>query len=661
MTDTAALLNLARTHHQQGRIAEAEQLYRQVLAAEPGNVEALTLTGAAKIGLGRPDEAIELLGQAVAIAPEFAAAHDNLGVALAKLGRFAEAANSFQRATRLNPAHAPAWVNFGNALIKLGKLQEAVGPLQEATRRDPNSALAHFELAGLLMKLGRNDPAAAHYGRCVELQPGNVIAHFYRGAVLGALGRHQEAAASYERALQLKPDHPETLVNLGNALANLKRYDEAIDRLQRAIELRPQFAEARVNLGNALFGAGRIEQAIEALNDALRLQPDSSEAYNNLGNALVKQFKYAEAVEAYQNALRLKPEDPEPRYNLGSTYYRLREPQRAIDEVNRALELRPAYAEARYTRAVASLLRGDFRQGWADYESRWQCPEFKPRTYAQPLWTGEELGGRRILLFAEQGLGDTLQFIRYVKLVKQRGGVPIVEVHTPLLKVLAATPGLGEVRPLDANSQDFDVYAPLMSLPGILGTDAHSIPAQQAYLRADPQRVRHWAQELGASNNIRVGLAWQGNPSYPDDRLRSVPLLEIAPLGPQPGVEFISLQKGPGTEQLDSLPEQFQVRQLGADFDESAGPFVDTAAVMVNLDLILTSDTAVAHLAGALGRPVWILLPYAPDWRWMLERTYSLWYASARLFRQQSQGDWTSPVQEVAGALAKLAGSKRGA
>ena len=362
---------------------------------------------------------------------------------------------------------------------------------------------------------------------------------------------------------------------------------------QEPLRLKPDFAEGHYNLGNALQaqgGSAALAEAVAHYQEALRLKPDYAEAHNNLGSALQDQGQLAEAVTQYQEALRLKPD----------------------------------YAEAHLGNRAAGLASGrrPRARGWPEYEWRWQSKDFSSskRSFSQPLWDGSSLAGRTILLHAEQGLGDTIQFVRYAPLVKSSGGTVILECQPALLPLLQSCAGVDRLVARGSSLPHFDVHAPLLSLPGILGTTLSTIPAETPYLFADTNLVEHWRQELSRMRGFKIGIAWQGNLQYKADRQRSCRRAVFAPLARLEGVQLISLQKGTGAEQLADDANPLSVTDLGSDFDEVSGPFMDTAAVMQQLNLVVSVDTAVAHCAGALGIPVWVALPFAPHWPWMLQR-----------------------------------------
>jgi Flp pilus assembly protein TadD len=457
------------------------------------------------------------------------------------------------------------------------------------------------------------DRAEWIYRMIVQQSPAVAHAWYMLGAVKHMQGRLAEAVAGYQEAIRLVPEFPEACNNLGVALYTMDRGDEAIAALRRALALRPDYSEAHNNLGNALDGRGALVEAETNYRRAAELSPDYAEALHNLGNVLRSQGRTEEALEYYDRALRLRPDR----------------------------------AEIHLGRALAWLERGDFERGWPEYEWRLKCPQFAIPAFRRPRWYGSPLEGRTILLYADHGLGDALQFVRYAPLVQQRGGRVIVVCGPPLARLLATCRGVERVVVAGEDPPDFAVYAPLMSLPGIFGTNSATIPSEVPYLAPDEGLVDAWRRRIGPADGLKIGIAWQGNPQNARDRARSFPLIRFEPIARRAGTRLFSMQKGHGVEQLPEIAGRFEVVDLGDELND----LMDTAAAIANLDLVITADTALAHLAGALGAPVWVALPFAPDWRWMTGRDDSPWYPTMKLFRQRRWGDWDEVFQRIAGAL----------
>ena len=616
---TPDLLSQAREKVRAGDLAGAERLCREILETDPDNADAHGLLGAGCLFAGRLTEAADHLERAVRLHPAFAAAHANLGIVRAVQGSLDEAVAHFRRALSINPL-------------------------------DPGTQM---RLADLLLKRERLEDAEAAYRQAVRLAPGQGRAHFGLGMTLAGLGRAQDAEASYRQALSLSPDSVETMVNLGNLLIERGDLDGAILLLRRALALRPDFIQARINLGHALTRQDKAGEALGFLEEALRQRPDSPEAHNNMGVALAALGRHAEAAASYGQALRLRPDSPDVRDNLGALDMkqgRLDEAMRHFDE---AVRLEPDHAEARLHRALGWLLAGDFERGWPEFEWRWRSRGFQERRLPRPRWDGSPLTGRTILLYAEQGLGDTFQFVRYAPLLKERGATVIVECQEALVRILAGCPGIDRIVPRGEPLPEYDVQAPFLSLPGILRTSLDTIPASVPYLFADPGLVERWRRELSGVAGPKIGIAWQGNPKYAADRERSIPLRRFAPLVRQSGVRLVSLQKTHGIDQIEGVSRDFAVTDFGSRLDEASGAFMDTAAIMMVVDLVVTSDTAIPHLAGALGVPVWVALPKVADFRYLLRRDDSPWYPTMRLFRQTEAGNWDEVFERMAVELAR--------
>ncbi|HJT75918.1 MAG TPA: DUF6165 family protein [Gemmataceae bacterium] len=682
MAETLQGLALGRQYHQAGDLGRAEAAYRQVLRDHGAHTDARYLLAAVCHGQGKLDEAAALYREVLRERPAHAEAHTNLGVLLSGRGQHAEAVSCFQRALqyqpgsaeaqfhlaaalrhqdrldaaeahyrqalRLRPAYPEALLGLGMTLGRLGRPEEAVAAFREAIRLRPDYALAHNNLAVALAELGRQEEAATSYRRALELNPEFTDAHHNLGIVLRGLGRLEEAAASYREAIRRNPDDAGAHNNLGVVLAELNRPEEAVAAFREAVRCRPDLASAHNNMGIALAQLRRLDEAIASCREALRHRPSFAEAHSNLGNALARAGRIEEGLACHAEALRWRADLPDLHSNLGNDLLIQGRHAEALACYERALALNPDYVEAHLHRGLALLLVGRWCEGWPEYEWRWRMKNFPRRDFAQPRWDGSPLGGRTILLHAEQGLGDILQFIRYAPLVQERGGRVVVEAPGGLLPLLRTCPGIDQLVPKQAPLPPFDVQAGLLSLPGILGTTPDTIPARVPYLTADRERVERWRKKFDGPE-FKVGVAWQGSRTFHWDRYRSIALAHFAPLARVAGVQLISLQKGHGSEQRQEV--SFAVTDLGDELDTKGGSFLDTAAIMQCLDLVITSDTATAHLAGALGVPVWLALPVSPDWRWLLGRDDCPWYPTMRLFRQRRLGEWDEVFERLAAAL----------
>lgn len=484
------------------------------------------------------------------------------------------------------------------------------------------------------------------YQAILQQQPHHPNALYLLGLIAHQTGQLSIAINLYQAAIAAKPDYAEAHVNLGAALQQQGQMDAAIAHYQAALRVNPNNANAHVNLGVTLQQQGRLEAAIGRFQKALQLNPNLVEAYSNLGHVLKEMGKLEPAIEHYQTALQHQPNDPDAYRDLGDVLQDAGRFDEAIALYDQALALNPNHVTVRGSRIRALLISGNLQQGFAEYDPWRLGLSSQDRSFTQPAWQGADLGGQSILLYPEAGagLGDTLQFVRYAPLVAQRGGRVIVECQEPLLRLLRRMEGIEKVVVSGGALPAFEVQASLLSLPHILGTTLETIPNAVPYLAASKRS----SFQIPVSGNpcLKVGLVWGGNPEHLQDRDRSCPLPEFQAFLQIPDIAFYSLQKGAHRSELASLKEG-----PIADLSDRLGDFADTATAIAQLDLVITVDTAVAHLAGAMGKPVWILLSFAPDWRWLMKRTDSPWYPTARLFRQPRRQDWASVCNQVAIAL----------
>jgi Flp pilus assembly protein TadD len=484
---------------------------------------------------------------------------------------------------------------------------------------------------------------------------------FYMLAVIkGRQDDYPAAQALFEEAVQHLPERPDILYNYGVICQAGGDLERAVTLWQRATVLDPDLKDAHYNLGKALCELKRLDQAETAYRHALSIFPDDAQTLYNLGNLKFQRDEFKAAENLLRLATQAAPSWSDPWVNLGMSLSRQGRHADAERCYGEALQRNPENAEAHWNRALTLVLNGNYQQGWQEYEWRFKRDKwrsFYPYRHTVPRWDGRPFPVQRLLVHDEQGLGDTLQFMRYLPMVKALGGTVIFETKDKLLALLKNTAGADAVvsRSPDGNLDlDYDLYVPLLSLPAIFGTTWQTVPDRVPYLLADKALVRTWAPRLRPISGLKVGICWQGNPAYGADRQRSVPLKFFAPLARMKNVQLISLQKIHGLDQLARMPSDTAIIDLGSELDEDTGVFMDTAAVMQNLDLIITSDTAIPHLAGALGVPVWLTLPHIPDWRWGLSGENYPWYPTMRVFRQSCPGDWEGLFRKVSDALKHL-------
>lgn len=671
---------------QQGKLQDAETLIRQSIEWKPVPLS-LANYAAVLVGLGRREEALGKLDEALALNPVHPRALLQRAGILAELQRHEEAVTAYDRLLAVAPAFVDGLCWRSAALRALGRFDEALASCDRALTIDGRAPGALAERAHVLRALGRLEDAVTSFGRALAVAPGNAEVLFGRGMTFLELGRLELALASLNEALASAPDFTDALYNSAVVLERLGRHEDALARCDRVLALDPQHAKAHANRGNVLHGLGRIAEAAASYEKALELEPDSVEVLCNHTNTLRRLdrreaalqaseralaidpgflaawfargrvlqglHRYEDALASFDQVLATTPENQFAQFHRGNMLMTLRRHDEAAAAFGRAIEIDPDYVNAHCNLAFLCLSIGDFGPGWKEYEWRWKDPQMfgDLPNFAQPRWTGTEpLAGKVILLGAEQGLGDTLQFCRYVPLVKALGATVVLEAQPELRSVLATLGGVDEFvdRKRGAVLPPFDVYCTLLSLPLAIGTELSTIPCDVPYLHADPERVARWREKLGTPTRPRIGLVWSGNPKHLNDRNRSISLASLLPLMSD-AFEWISLQKVVREEDQESLASS-PLRHFG----DELGDFADTAALLETVDCVLSVDTSVAHLAGALGRPLWVMLPHTPDFRWLLDREDNPWYPQARLFRQSQPGDWADVFERISGALSSV-------
>ncbi len=500
----------------------------------------------------------------------------------------------------------------------------------------------------ILEALGMIDEAINAYQQAVSLKPDYAEAYHNMAVALQSRGHYALAVERCKQAVMLKPDYSQAYNTMAFSLEKQHLYDEAIENYKHALSLDPDFVEAYNHLGVVLNEKGRSAEAIDNFRNAIKRDPDYAEVYNNMGIALKEQEEFSEAIACFEKALQLDPNFTEAYYNLGNS---LRDEGRCVGAINnfkQAISLKPDYAQAHWNLSLALLLNGNYSEGWKGYKWR-RNADLKVLTdyhcSGKPRWDGSSFKSKRLLVHYEQGLGDNIQFIRYLPMIKARGGAVIFETLRPLIGLLQGFEGVDELVEYVPNRKlplEYDVYTSLLDMPFIFGTTVETIPSQVPYIYADPSKAQYWRNKLSGPG-LKVGIVWAGSPEHGNDRYRSCSLKNFAPLGEITGVRLYGLQKGPAARQMDEFAQTISVTDIAAYFND----FTDTAAAIENLDLVISVDTSVLHLSGAMGKPTWALLPYAPEWRWMLNRLDSPWYPTMRLFRQSNWNDWDSVFGSV--------------
>lgn len=712
------LLLRARNAHQEGALGKAEQAYGEVLALDPEHADALHLLGAIRFqqgrladaealmrrsielhpaalplanhaavlaSLGREHDALTRLDEALAINPAHLRALFQRGGLLAQFGRHDEALASYDQLLELNPGAVEALLKrsetlralsrFDEALVCCNRLlaltgrtfegskerglvlraleryREAADSYSHALTAVPGSVEVMFLRGVTFLDLGEPEPALADFNMAIATSPGFVDAIYNSSIALEQLERHEEAIARCDRVLAVEPQHAKALANRGNASRNLGRNGDAAMNYASSLEVEPDSTGVLCNYANALMHITRYNDSQQACERAIALDPDFLPAWFTRGRLFLETHRYDEALEDFAKVIATTPRDKLAHFHRGNSLRALRRHEEANDAYAQAIEIDPDYAEAHCMRSFLCLSLGDFEAGWSEYEWRWRDKQLDPsrREFAQPRWThGMSLEGKTLLLYAEQGLGDTLQFCRYAPLAKALGAKVILEVPVELMGLLATLDGVDALVVRGGPLPPFDLHCPLLSLPLEFRTDFATIPSNVPYVRADAATVERWRERLGPSQRPRVGLVWSGNALHLNDRNRSMGLTELLPLLDD-AFEWVSLQKVVRDEDQPAL-----VASSIRDVSVQLGDFADTAALIELMDYVVSVDTSVAHLAGALGRPLAVLLPHTPDFRWLLERDDSPWYPNARLFRQNEAGKWAPVVERLKAELPVL-------
>jgi tetratricopeptide (TPR) repeat protein len=571
------------------------------------------------------------------------------GMAHHQAGRLTDAEKIYRAVLAHNSNNPDALHLLGALAGQAGRLDEAIDLMSRATAIEPAQAVYHFNLSEVYRRAEKFDAAISSARRAIQLNPKFAKAYFNMALALTAVRKLDDAISACRRAIELEPGFIQAYYHLGNTLDSLGQFEDAIAVFRRMRNLQPDSVEALCALGIALRRSGRAPEAIAVFRDALTIQPDSSNVHSCLGIALAETDRPDEAIAAFRRAVHLQPDNAVAVKNLGVALAEKGQFDDAIPVLEQAIRLNPDLPVAHGNLALLLLMKGDFDRGWQEYEwrSRVQLTLFvPPRNFTQPRWDGRPLQGKTILLHAEQGFGDTIQFVRYLPMVARLGGRIVLDCPKELVRLLRQVPSVQSIIATGDPPPRFDCHCPLLSLPLAFSTNQYSIPAEIPYLTPDPAAVARWKPRIESpATTFKVGLVWAGSAKNKLDNKRSIAFNQLFQLA-APGVHFFSLQKG---REVQSPPPEM----IFTDWTTELHDFADTAALIANLDLVIAVDTAVAHLAGAMGKPVWMMIPFVPDWRWLLNRTDSPWYPTMRLFRQKSVGDWPGVIQAVADALQK--------
>jgi len=650
--DAEAHFRLGMVQHQQGRLAEAERCYRTALRLSPDNADALNNLSLVLEQRGQLPEAEALLRRALGVQPQNGLLQCNLARLLLGQGRLEDAAAIFARAADLPEVAAAAQYGLATIRQRQQRPAEAETHYRAALAREPRFVDALNDLAILLRHSGRDAEAEESFRRAIRLRPDFAPAHLNLGVLLLDRERLDEAATAFERAHRLQPDAAGTHYYLGAVARERYQREVAEAAFNRAIALDPRHAAALSMLGIMLQEAGRLAEAEQMFRRAVAADPAYIEARINLGAVLSRQRRDAEALALAEETLALAPDSADAVNNRGTLWETAADFDQALAWYERALTFDPLHPDANFNHGRLLLHLERWAEGWEGYEWRLKNKRQKRAFFRSVMWDGSPLQGKTLVLHAEQGLGDTIQFCRYAPLMAERGGTVVLAVQPPLRRLLGGLPGVASCHDVGGAVPPFDFLMPLASLPRLYQTTRATIPATQGYLRAPEEAVARWHARIDPPGaGLRVGLAWGGNPEQSNDRNRSATLAAFLPLLEVSGTRFYNLQVGPRVAEI----AEHGLGDRLVDLSPHLTDFAETAAAMTVLDLMITVDTSVAHLAGALGRPSWVALTFLPDWRYHRSGADNPWYASQRLFRQPRRGDWASVVAEIGAALRQAA------
>ena len=606
-----SLLKEAFLLHSKGQLSQAKKIYQNILTKDSNNFDANHLLGIIALQEKDLNKAKILIKKSINIDSKNYAAFNNLGNVYQKLKNYKEAIINYNKAISLKSDYAEAYNNIGISLRNLKNYKEAI----------------------------------INYNKAISLKPDYAEAYNNQGISLHNIEKYKEAIESYDKAISLKPDYAEAYNNQGISLHNIEKYKEAIESYDKAISLKPDYAEAYNNRGISFSKLKQEDLSLKNYQKAISLKSDYAEAYNNIGISLRNLKNYKEAIINYNKAISLKPDYAEAYNNRGISFLKLKIYNLALKDYNKAISLRHDYAEAYYNKSLLYLIRGDFKKGWMNYE--WRKKLFnkdKTRSTAniKELINLKNIRNKKIFIEHEQGLGDTIQFSRYVKLLSDLGAKVMFKTQDPLHELFKNFSNLNE-------SDEFDLYSSLLSLPYVFNTNSKNIPNNSPYLHTNKEIDLFWKNKI-KDNGLKIGICWQGNPENELDSERSFELKNFKIISRLKNVRLINLQEKYGLEQLNKLREQLKIENFLI-IKNNQDPFINVAAIIKNLDLVITCDTSIAHLSGALNCPTWLILGYNHDWRWMLNNEKSIWYPSIRIFRKKNNELWEDIFKKICNKL----------
>lgn len=644
-SDAALRVNLGYALRELGQFERALSAYNHAIRLKPALTEARFQRAIVLRRLGLPAEALKAYDAVLAVAPRHVGALLNRSNLQLDLGLLDQAEAGYRSVLTIDVGHLAALEGLGRVLAKTGRFDDAELTFRQVLAKKPHHPVIELELATVLKALKRPEESLGLLLSAQRVITDSDELQSLIAALRDELGQYHEALPIYDRLIASYPDRPSHRIGRASTLNGLARHDEALADAEIAIALNANLPNAWNNRGTALQHLRRLDEAMNSFRRAIELDPTQPDLHNNLGNTLRECQRWSEALEAISKAIELRPNYADAFYNRAVVWADLKNRERCVADYDEAISLKSDHVEAHFNRALCLLQHGEYQRGWDDYEWRWKLASFKPlcRKFPMPLWDGSQpLHGKSVVIHAEQGLGDTLQFVQLVPRLKALGARVILEVQKPLLGLFENFDAAEQIIDQDAERSGADFHCPLMSVPRGLALRLSDLPVATRYLRT-PELHRHrWSQRLGPSNRPRIGLVWSGNPKHANDTQRSIALSELLTVLPA-GPHYLSLQRDVRETDLAALRDNPWVQHFGPELED----FRDTAALCECVDLIISVDTSVAHLSGVLGRPTWVLLPFNPDFRWLLDREDSPWYPGVRLLRQPAFGDWASVLSRL--------------